>query len=52
MGDKIQRAKGKVKEETGRLRDDPGQVDEGRREQVKGNLKKSAQKAKDAVKKL
>ena len=52
MGDTIQRLKGTITEQTGRLRGDAGQVDRGRRDQVKGNLKKSAQKARDALKKV
>jgi uncharacterized protein YjbJ (UPF0337 family) len=52
MGNTIQRLKGKIKEQSGRARGDAAQVDRGRRDQVKGNLKKSAQKARDALRKL
>jgi uncharacterized protein YjbJ (UPF0337 family) len=51
MGDKIDRATGKAKEAAGRTTGDPGLAQKGRDEQAKGDIKKSAEKAKDAVKK-
>jgi uncharacterized protein YjbJ (UPF0337 family) len=52
MGDKTDRAKGKAKEATAHVKRDPALAEEGRRDQMKGDLKSSAKKAKDAVKKL
>jgi uncharacterized protein YjbJ (UPF0337 family) len=51
MGDKVDRAKGQVKEAAGRATDDPGLAQKGRDEQAKGDIKKSAEKAKEAIKK-
>ena len=52
MGDKTQRLKGQIKEKVGIAKGDATLQDKGRRDQVKGNLKKSGEKAKDAAKKL
>jgi uncharacterized protein YjbJ (UPF0337 family) len=51
VGDKTDRASGKAKEAAGRVTRDPGLTQKGRDEQAKGDIKKSAQKAKEAVKK-
>jgi uncharacterized protein YjbJ (UPF0337 family) len=52
MGDKADRAKGKVKEKAGEAKGDGGMAASGRREQMKGDLKKSGKKLKDAAKKM
>jgi len=52
MGDKTDRASGTIKEAAGKATGNRELRNEGRREQAKGDLKKSAEKAKDAVKKL
>jgi uncharacterized protein YjbJ (UPF0337 family) len=52
MGNKSDRAKGKMKEAAAHVKGDPGLAEEGRRDQVKGDLKASGKKAKDAIKKL
>lgn len=51
MGDKTDRLTGKVKETTGRATGNVDLETEGRNEQTKGQLKSSANRAKDAVKK-
>jgi uncharacterized protein YjbJ (UPF0337 family) len=51
MGDKTDRARGKVKEGVGRATGDEALERQGRNEQAKGNVKKSAEQAKEAVKK-
>jgi uncharacterized protein YjbJ (UPF0337 family) len=51
MGDKTDRLTGQVKEKAGRATGDRGLAQKGRDEQAKGDIKKSAKKAKDAVKK-
>jgi uncharacterized protein YjbJ (UPF0337 family) len=51
MGDKKQRVTGQIKEKAGRATGDRGLAQEGRDEQAKGDIKASAKKAKDAVKK-
>jgi uncharacterized protein YjbJ (UPF0337 family) len=52
MGDKTDRTKGKLEETAGKLRGDPDQESKGRRKQIKGDVKKSGEKLKDAVKKM
>jgi uncharacterized protein YjbJ (UPF0337 family) len=52
VGDKSDRLKGHAKEKAGQASGDPRLAREGRTDQAKGDLKKSAEKAKDAVKKL
>ena len=52
MGDKSDRASGKMKEAAGRAKGDPGLAAKGRREQIKGDVKKSGKKLKDATKKM
>jgi uncharacterized protein YjbJ (UPF0337 family) len=52
MGDKTDRASGAVKETAGRVTKNPRLSEEGRREQMKGDVKKSGKKLKDAAKKL
>ena len=52
MGDKTDRASGKVKEAAGKVTGDPDLQAKGRREQIKGDVKKSGEKLKDAAKKL
>ena len=51
MGDKKDRATGQIKEKVGSVTDSPGLEQKGRDEQSKGNVKASARKAKDAIKK-
>ena len=51
MSDKQDRLTGHIKEKTGQLTGDPGLEQKGRDEQAKGDIKKSAKKAKDAIKK-
>lgn len=51
MGDKKDRATGKVKEAAGRATGNVDLETKGRNEQTKGQLKSSAKRAKDAVKK-
>jgi uncharacterized protein YjbJ (UPF0337 family) len=52
MGHKRDRASGAVKEAAGRAKGDKGLAAKGRREQMKGDLKKSGNKLKDAAKKM
>ena len=52
MGDKSDRMKGKLKETTGEATGDRKMAEEGRRDQMKGDIKKSGEKLKDAAKKL
>ena len=43
---------GWLKEKTGRAKGDRGMAREGRRDQIKDDLKKSGEKVKDATKKM
>ncbi len=52
MGDKKDRVTGKVQETAGNLTGDSEKATKGRRKQIKGDVKKSGQKLKDAAKKL
>jgi uncharacterized protein YjbJ (UPF0337 family) len=52
MGDKKDRASGIVKEAAGKAKNDPDLAAKGRREQMKGDVKKSGKKLGDAAKKL
>jgi uncharacterized protein YjbJ (UPF0337 family) len=52
MGNKADRTKGTVKRATGAVTGDDELKEQGRRDQAKGNMKASAKKAKEAVKKL
>jgi uncharacterized protein YjbJ (UPF0337 family) len=52
MGNKSDRTKGAVKRAAGNLTGDEELKEQGRRDQVKGNVKASAKKAKEAAKKL
>jgi uncharacterized protein YjbJ (UPF0337 family) len=52
MGDKTDRASGKVKEAAGKAKGDSDLAAKGRREQIKGDVKKSGKKLKDAAKKM
>ena len=52
MGDKTDRLKGHAKEKTAQAKGDPNLAREGRRDQIKGDVKASGEKAKDALKKL
>jgi uncharacterized protein YjbJ (UPF0337 family) len=52
MGSKADRTKGKVKEATGKVTRNRELAEKGRREQIKGDVKAGAKKAKDAAKKL
>ncbi len=52
MGDKKDRASGKTKEAVGKAKNDPDLAAKGRREQMKGDVKKSGKKLGDAAKKL
>jgi uncharacterized protein YjbJ (UPF0337 family) len=51
VGDKKDRTSGKIKEKAGTVTGDRGLRQKGRDEQAKGDIKKSAEKAKDAIKK-
>jgi uncharacterized protein YjbJ (UPF0337 family) len=51
MGDKKDRISGQVKEKAGNLTGNRRLRGKGRDEQAKGDMKKSAEKAKDAIKK-
>ena len=51
MGDKADRLTGHLKEKTGKATGDAGLEQKGQDEQAKGNVKSSAKKAKEAVKK-
>jgi uncharacterized protein YjbJ (UPF0337 family) len=52
MGDKSDRASGAMKEAAGKAKGDSGLAAKGRREQMKGDVKKSGKKLKDAAKKM
>jgi uncharacterized protein YjbJ (UPF0337 family) len=52
MGDKKDRASGQVKEKAGVATGDRRLAAKGRREQIKGDVKKSGKKLKDAAKKM
>jgi uncharacterized protein YjbJ (UPF0337 family) len=52
MGSKADRTKGKAKEAAGKLTRDRELAERGRRQQIKGDVKAGAKKAKDAAKKL
>jgi uncharacterized protein YjbJ (UPF0337 family) len=52
MGDKTDRATGKAKEAAGKLTGNENMQAEGRQEQIKGNVKQSGKKLKDAAKKM
>ena len=52
MGDKTDRVSGKIKEVAGEATDDKDLRAKGRREQIKGDVKKSGEKLKDAAKKM
>ena len=49
---KKDRASGKAKEAAGKVTGDQGLAAKGRREQIKGDVKKSGKKLKDAAKKM
>ena len=50
LGDKADRAKGKLKEAAGAAAGDPGLEHEGKRDQAKGDVKQAGEKLKDAAK--
>ena len=52
MGDKADRASGAAKEAAGRATGNRRLAAKGRREQIKGDVKKSGKKLKDAAKKM
>ena len=52
LGDKTDRASGTMKEAAGKAKRDPNLAAKGRREQIKGEVKKSGKKLKDAAKKM
>ena len=52
MGDKKDRVTGQVKEKAGEAVGNRQLAEEGRRAQIKGNVKQSGKKLKDAAKKL
>jgi uncharacterized protein YjbJ (UPF0337 family) len=52
MGDKSDRASGAMKEAAGKATGDRGLAAKGRRKQIKGDVKKSGKKLKDAAKKM
>jgi uncharacterized protein YjbJ (UPF0337 family) len=52
VGDKKDRAKGHMKEKTGRALGKPGLTESGRRDQMKGDAKAGGKKLKDAAKKM
>jgi len=51
MGDKTDRVTGHAKEKAGKATGDRDLATQGRREQIKGNVKAGAKKFKDAAKK-
>jgi uncharacterized protein YjbJ (UPF0337 family) len=51
MGVKTDRASGKIKETAGTVTGNRGLRAKGRDQQAKGDIKKSAEKAKDAIRK-
>jgi uncharacterized protein YjbJ (UPF0337 family) len=51
VGDKSDRASGKINEAAGRVSGSPALKQKGQDEQAKGDLKQSAKKFKDAIKK-
>jgi uncharacterized protein YjbJ (UPF0337 family) len=51
VAEKTDRVTGHIKEKAGRVTGDSGLAQKGRDEQAKGDIKKSARKAKDAIKK-
>jgi uncharacterized protein YjbJ (UPF0337 family) len=52
MGDKTDRATGKLKRAAGAAKGDAGMQAEGKREEMKGDLKQAGKKVKDAAGKL
>ena len=52
MGDKKDRVGGQLKEKAGAATGDKNLAESGRRDQIKGDLKKSGTKLKDAAKKM
>ena len=52
MGDKSDRASGKLKETAGKATGNENLQAEGRQEQIKGNVKQSGKKLKEAAKKM
>ena len=52
MSDKTDRVSGSIKETAGRATGNADLTEKGRREQAKGDLKKSGKKLKDAAKKF
>jgi uncharacterized protein YjbJ (UPF0337 family) len=52
MGNKADRTKGGVKRAAGAVTGDDALKEQGRRDQVKGNVKAAGKKAKEAAKKL
>lgn len=52
MGNKSDRATGQIKEKAGEATGNRKLAESGRREQIKGNVKSSGKKLKDAAKKL
>jgi uncharacterized protein YjbJ (UPF0337 family) len=52
VGHKADKASGAVKEAAGKAKRDPDLEAKGRREQIKGDVKKSGKKLKDAAKKM
>jgi uncharacterized protein YjbJ (UPF0337 family) len=52
VSDKTDRASGAIKEAAGKAKADPDLEAKGRREQMKGDVKKSGKKLKDAAKKM
>lgn len=52
MGDKTDRATGAMKEAAGKATGDRDLQAKGRREQIKGDVKQSGKKLKDAAKKM
>jgi uncharacterized protein YjbJ (UPF0337 family) len=52
MGDKSDRASGAAKEAAGEATGNESLAAKGRREQIKGDVKKSGEKLKDAAKKM
>jgi uncharacterized protein YjbJ (UPF0337 family) len=52
VDDKKERAKGHIKEKTGRAVGKPGLAESGRRDQMKGDAKAGGKKLRDAAKKM
>jgi len=52
MGEKIDKAKGKIKQAVGKVTDNPSLVREGKRDVIKGEIKEVVNDVKDSIKKI